>query len=119
MLEINKAIANTAEQEYKINKLQTAGLLDADACIAKRRSIDAKLLELRAKRRRLLENEEIEEVSEAIRQTTAELNAGPERLAVFDSEIFNRLVERIITESNTKLVFRLYGGIELPEEIEV
>ncbi len=119
MLAINKAIADTAEQEYKISKLQTAGLLDADACIAKRRSIDAKLLELRAKRRRLLENEEIEEVSEAIRQTIAELNAGPERLESFDSEIFNRLVERIIAESNTKLVFRLYGGIELPEKIEV
>lgn len=117
MLEINKAIADTAEQAYKINKLQAAGLLDENACIAKRHSIDAKLLELRAKRRRLMENEEIEDMSEAIRQTVTNLSAGPECLTEFDEELFRRLVERITVESNTKLMFRLYGGIELPEEI--
>lgn len=117
MLEINKAIADTAEQEYKLNKLQAAGLLDADACIAKTRSINAKLLELRAKRRRLLENEEVDEVSETIRQTIQELAIGPEKLIEFDENIFKRLVERIMVESNNRLRFRLYGGIELPEDI--
>ncbi len=119
MLEINKAIADTAEQEYKLNKLQTAGLLDADACIAKTRSINAKLLELRAKRRRLLENEEIEDLSETLRQTIGELAIGPEKLVEFDENIFRALVERITVESNGRLIFRLYGGIELPEEIGV
>ena len=115
MLEINKAIADTAEQEYKLNKLQTAGLLDTEACIAKTRNINAKLLELRAKRRRLLENEELEELSETIRQTIQELAEGPEKLIEFDENIFNTLVEKITVESNSRLRFRLYGGIELPE----
>lgn len=119
MLEINKAIADTAEQEYKLNKLQTAGLLDADACIAKTRSINARLLELRAKRRRLLENEEIEDLSENLRQTIGELAIGPEKLVEFDENIFRALVERITVKSNGRLIFRLYGGIELPEEIGV
>ena len=119
MLEINKAIADTAEQEYKLNKLQTAGLLDADACIAKTRSINARLLELRAKRRRLLENEEIEDLSETLRQTIGELAIGPEKLVEFDENIFRALVERITVESNGRLIFKLYGGIELPEEIGV
>ncbi len=119
MLEINKAIADTAEQEYKLNKLQTAGLLDADACIAKTRSINARLLELRAKRRRLLENEEIEGLSETLRQTIGELAIGPEKLVEFDENIFRALVERITVESNGRLIFKLYGGIELPEEIGV
>lgn len=117
MLEINKAIADTAEQEYKLNKLQAAGLLDADACIAKTRNINARLLELRAKRRRLLENEEVDEVSETIRQTIQELAEGPEKLIEFDEHIFKRLVERITVESNSRLRFRLYGGIELPDDI--
>lgn len=117
MLEINKAIADTAEQEYKLNKLQTAGLLDTEACIAKTRNINAKLLELRAKRRRLLENEELEELSETIRQTIQELAEGPEKLIEFDENIFNTLVEKITVESNSRLRFRLYGGIELPENI--
>lgn len=117
MLEINKAIADTAEQEYKLNKLQTAGLLDAEACIAKTRSINAKLLELRAKRRRLLENEEIEELSETISQTIQELVEGPEKMVEFDENIFKRLIEKITVESNSRLRFRLYGGIELLEDI--
>ena len=117
MLEINKAIADTAEQEYKLNKLQAAGLLDADACIAKTISINAKLLGLRAKRRRLLENEEVDEVSETNRQTIRELAIGPDKLTEFDENIFKRLVEKITVESNSRLRFRLYGGIELPEDI--
>ena len=92
-------------------------MLDADACIAKTRSINAKLLELRAKRRRLLENEEIEEISETIRQTIQELAEGPEKMVEFDENIFKRLVEKITVESNSRLRFRLYGGIELPEDI--
>lgn len=117
MLEINKAIADTAEQEYKLDKLQAAGLLDTDACIAKTRSINAHLLELRAKRRRLLENEEVEEISETIRQTIQKLAEGPEKLIEFDEHIFKQLVENITVESNSRLRFRLYGGIELPEDI--
>ncbi len=117
MLEINKAIADVAEQEYKLNKLQAAGLIDTEACIAKTRSVNAKLLELRAKRRRLLENEEVDEVSETVRQTIQELAEGTEKLIEFDENIFKRLVEKITVESNSQLRFRLYGGIELPEKI--
>ena len=117
MLEINKAIADMAEQEYKFNKLQAVGLLNGDACIAKTRSINVKLLELRAKRRQLLENEEIEDLSEMLRQTNKELAMGPENLTEFDENIFNTLVKKITVEANNRLKFRLYGGIELPEEI--
>ena len=77
----------------------------------------SKLLGLRAKRRRLLENEEVDEVSETIRQTIRELAIGPDKLTEFDENIFKRLVEKITVESNSRLRFRLYGGIELPEDI--
>ncbi len=38
MLEVNKAIAQIAEQNYKISKLQADGLIDNDVCAAKIRS---------------------------------------------------------------------------------
>ena len=72
---------------------------------------------MRAKRRRLLENEEIEELSETISQTIQELVEGPEKMVEFDENIFKRLIEKITVESNSRLRFRLYGGIELLEDI--
>ena len=50
MLEVNRAIAQATEQNYKISKLRASGLLDADACAAKLAALDAPLTQLRAKR---------------------------------------------------------------------
>ncbi len=70
MLEVNRAIAQATEQNYKISKLRASGLLDADACAAKLAALDAQLTQLRVKRRRLLRNDDISEVAETLRQTT-------------------------------------------------
>ena len=37
----------------------------------------------------------------------------------FDEELFERLVEKIIAESQNRIRFRLYGGLELTEQWEV
>ena len=116
MLEINRAIAQATEQNYKISKLRANGLLDADACAAKLASLDAHLTQLRAKRRRLLKNDEISEVTEALRQTAEIIHQGPERLTEFDEELFAELVEQITADFGN-LRFRLHGGIEVTEQI--
>ncbi len=117
MLEVNRAIADTSDQCYKLTVLQTRGLLDADACAARLRDANAKLAELRRERRRLLQNEDLEDVMEALRQTADTIQAGPERLDSFDEILFADLVERITAESQTRLRFRLRGGIELTEQL--
>ena len=117
MLEINKAIAAASEQSYKVTALQSKGLLDAAVCSAKLMDIEAKLVELRRERRRLLKNEDLEGVMETIHQTANMIHAGPERLEDFDEILFADLVERISAESQTRIRFRLYGGIELTEQL--
>lgn len=117
MLEINKAIAQATEQSYNISKLQTSGLLDADACAAKFNAVNARLTQLRAERRRLLKNDDIEDVIDTLRQTADAVRHGPERLEVFDEALFHDLVEQIIVESQTCVRFRLDGGIELTEQL--
>ena len=67
MLEVNRAIAQATERGYKISKLRTNGLLDADACAAQMAANTAQLTQLRAKRRRLLKNDDIGEAAEALR----------------------------------------------------
>ena len=117
MLAVNKAIADTSEQSYKITTLQTRGLLDADVCASRLQDIHVRLTELRRERRRLLQNEELEDVMEALCQTADTIHAGPERLESFDEALFADLVERITAESRTCLRFRLRGGIELTERL--
>lgn len=117
MLEINRAIAAASEQSYKVTTLQSRGLLDAAACSAKLLDIEAKLAELRRERRRLLKNEDIEAVMDALRQTADLIRAGPERLEHLDDTLFTDLVEKITVESMTRIRFHLYGGIELTERL--
>lgn len=117
MLEVNKAIADTAEQNYKITALQAKGVLDADACAPRLQAIHAKLTELRRERRQLLQNEDLEDVMEALRQTADTVHTGPDRLDSFDGDLFAGLVEKITVESKTSIHFQLRGGLELAEQL--
>ena len=117
MLEINRAIAQATEQNYKISRLRSSGLLDDDACSAKLAALEAQLTQLRAKRRRLLKNDDISEAAEALRQTLDILHQGPERLDEFDEELFNEMVEKIIVDADHVLRFRLRGGFDVAEPL--
>ena len=117
MLEINRAIAQATEQNYKISRLRSSGLLDDDACSAKLAALEAQLTQLRAKRRRLLKNDDISEAAEALRQTLDILHQGPERLDEFDEELFNEMVEKITVDTDHVLRFRLRGGFDVAEPL--
>ena len=119
ILEINQAIAQNTEQNYKINLLQSKGLLDEETCAARRNMINAKLNQLRVKRRRLLENDDIDEAAEVLRRTASLIQKGPDALESFDETLFDELVEEIIVDTRTQIRFRLKGGIELRESLEV
>ena len=73
MLAVNRAIADASEQSYKVTTLQTRGLLDADACAVRLRDIEVRLTELRRERRRLLKNEDVEEVREMFQRVQEEM----------------------------------------------
>ena len=54
---------------------------------------------------------------EALHQTADTIHDGPDRLDGFDEVLFANLVERITAESQTRICFRLHGGIELTEQL--
>lgn len=81
--------------------------------------ISAKLAQLRRERRRLAENEALDEVMDALRKVRQTILDGPKQMDDFDDDLFESLVEKIIAESQTEIRFRLYGGLELRERLEV
>ena len=117
MLAVNRAIAQASEQSHRVSQLQAAGLLDADACAAKFNEINARLTQLRAERRRLLKNEDIDDAIDALQRTADLIQCGPERLEGFGEGLFHDLVERIVVESQTCVRFYLRGGLELTEQL--
>ncbi|MCI5929215.1 MAG: recombinase family protein [Pseudoflavonifractor capillosus] len=118
MLAVNEAIAVAAEQSYNLSKLHTAGLLDAGALTERQIAINAKLAELRRRRRKLLDDEDIDEQADTIRQTVGIIQDGPEGLDGFDESLFTALVEQITLENQNSIRFRLYGGLEFRETLE-
>lgn len=119
MLTINREIAEATEARHKISLLRTSGLLDADACAVRMNLITAKLTQLRGERRKLAENEALDETIDMLRNTESVIRNGPEQLNTFDETLFNELVEKIVAESQTRIRFCLRGGLELAERIEV
>ena len=119
ILTINRAIAEATEESHKISTLRVNGLLDADACTARMNAISARLAQLRGQRRRLAENEKLDEVMDALLKVQQAVLDGPDQLDDFDDELFESLVEKITAESQTTLRFRLHGGLELTERLEV
>ncbi len=115
MLELNRDIAQATERSYKISKLRTSGLLDADAYAAQMAVNNARLAELRGKRRRLQRTDGVSETVEALRQTADVIRQGPERLSEFNEGLFETLVEKIKVVCEGSLIFRLHGGIEITE----
>ena len=93
------------------------GLLDADACAAKLDALDAQLTQLRAKRRKLLRNDDISEMADALRQTVETLHQGSEQLDEFDEELFNEMVEKITVDTDHVLRFHLRGGFDVAESL--
>lgn len=119
MLAVNEAIAVMAEKNHNLSKLHTAGLLDADALVARQTEINAKITELRQQRRNLLNNQDLDEQIDAIRQTVDIIQNGPEQLDGFDEILFTTLVEKITADSTTGIHFLLHGGLEFQETLEV
>ena len=58
----------------------------------------------------------LEEALDTFRQTVNKIHSGPDRLESFDEALFADLVKKITAESQTRIRFRLYGGIELTEQ---
>ena len=120
VLAINRAIAEATEESHKISTLRANGLLDADICAARMNAISARLAQLRGERRRLTENEAIDETMDALRKVEQTLLNGPERLDGFDEELFERLVEKNHCRvSNPHPLPTLTEDLELTEQWEV
>lgn len=117
VLALNRAIADTMEQQYKLSNLHAAALLSADIYTARCARLDAELKNLRKLRQQQMQNDAVDQLLRQLQDLGDVLRAGPDALNTFDEACFEDMVEIVIAVSAHKVRFRLHGGIELEESL--
>jgi len=115
--QIDKEIADLTAQNLVLTKLHNKGILSVTDYNAQAEDLNGKIKELRAKRKKIISEDENDELLSTLRdlnQIIAEYEKSPR----FDEELFEQIIESAVMEDNAHITFTLIGGIKLTEEIE-
>ena len=114
---LNQKLADLTRQDRLLAQLRQQGLVDPDMFISRRNELAEQLRAAKLEKERFLEAEEDQTIQKT-QELIEALEAGPDFLDAFDGELFRELVDKINVESNERLRFRLFNGLELAEPIE-
>jgi DNA invertase Pin-like site-specific DNA recombinase len=115
--EIDKQIAALNAKIHAFAKHRSGGLMDAADFAAQTGAVNREIETLRAERRKLLAEDETDELIDELRRLNS-LLAQTELQIKFDSELFGQMVAGITAVSHSELCFKLHGGLELTETID-
>lgn len=117
IIELNKRISDIAEQDRMLALMNKQGLVDPDIFIYQSNELAQQLRAAKQEKEQILGTENDNTLPET-RELMEALDAMPEFLPAFDSEVFTSLVDRIMVDSGDTLRFRLTNGLELKENIK-
>ncbi len=114
MAQFSEEIATLMGQHRTLLRLNTQGILDAETYRDKSAEVSAKLRDVKAKRRQVLNFEEDDSIGNIKLLTEILENTD---ITQFEEELFEEVVERIVVESSERIRIRLKGGVEFTESI--
>lgn len=117
VMELNHQISQLTSQNQMLATLKGQGLIDPDIFISQSNELTQQLRAAKLKKERLLAIDD-DNIIHRTRDLMEVLDAGPDFLDSFNTELFGELVDKIIVESNERLRFCLKNGLELTEIIE-
>lgn len=115
--QLNRQIADVNAQSRVLAQLYKNGVLNHAEYASRSGELARKVSELRSERRRILTEDEDDEIIESLKElneTIAEYIPADS----FDEELFGQIVESITVISQNSLRFRLAGGLTLTEKFE-
>ena len=116
-MELNYQISELSSQNQMLATLKEQGLIDPDIFISQNNELTQQLRAAKQKKERLLAIDD-DNIIHRTQDLMEVLDAGPDFLDFFNTELFGELVDKIIVESNERLRFCLKNGLELTEIIE-
>ena len=117
IIELNNQISQLSSQNQMLATLKQQGLIDPDLFISQSNELTQQLRAVKLEKERLLAANSDNTITQT-QELMDILDAGPDFLDTFNTELFGELVDRIIVDSNEQLRFRLKNGLELTETIE-
>ena len=114
--QIDKELADLGARNLVIARLHSSGVLNATDYSTQTAELNNKITELRIERRKKLAEDEDDELLEQLKDLE-EMLAEYLPQGEFDERLFEGIVEKIMVDDNTKITFKLIGGVELTEKI--
>lgn len=115
--ELNRQIADVNAQSLVVAQLHSNGILNNAEYAAQSGELNRKVSELRSERRRILTENEDDEIIESLK-TLNDTVADYIPAGSFDEDLFGQIVESITVISKNSLCFHLAGGLTLTEKFE-
>jgi hypothetical protein len=115
--EIDKQIADFNAQNLVLARLKSKDILDSADYSAQSMVINQKVNRLRADRRKLLQEDENDEMLCNLKALYEAISNLRDYVSNFDESLFENIVDSISVKSRTELCFKLIGGLELNENI--
>lgn len=114
--QLNRQIADVNAQSLVVAQLHSNGILNHAEYAAESGELNRKVSELRSERRRILMEDEDNEVIESLKALNDTL-ADYVPTGTFDEDLFGQIMESITVVSGNALCFCLVGGLTLTEKI--
>ena len=115
--QIDKQIADLCAKRLVVARLHTNGVLGMAEYSTQDFEIGDKINRLRTERRKKLSEDENDMAISELKALNDEIkDYSPS--SVFNAELFDRIVEKIIVKDNSCLIFHLIGGLTLTEKIK-
>ena len=115
--QLNRQIADVNAQSLVVAQLYKNGVLNHAEYASRSGELDRKVSELRSERRRILTEDEDDEIIESLKELN-ETIAEYVPTDSFDADLFGQIVESITVIGRNTLRFRLAGGLTLTEKFE-
>ena len=111
--EIDEEIASLAEQNSVYAELYASGVIDEITYVGKTDKYQNRITELRARRLKIINEDEDEMCIEKMRELKRFLSENAESITEMDENIFTRIVDVVYAEADGALTFRLKCELEL------
>ena len=116
--EIDTEISKLSEQNLVLTRLKSKGYMDSALFLSESNEIDAKVRELRKKRRSLTGGTKEESVIRRTEEMLEYLADGPDWLEAVDETVFSHLIDHIFLTGEDSVFIRLHNGLEIEERLE-
>lgn len=115
--ELNQQIAECMEQSHVLSRLRSKGYIDSVLFIEQRNALEQKAAQLKEQRLRAMDDLDYDSDIGKTTELLRFFEKNDDLLDEFEEEAFYSLVEKIMVQSETEIVFCLVNGLQLTELI--